>query len=283
MSKERTTEEVRRIKELEAEIRKLKDKRLKRKRGDSPPEEEHRTSSSKNKRKENQKSSSPTTSRTKTITDVEGFRLTTKTKTEKGEADATQKIKKKSASGEPQPRLRKIKPWQGQLPVPEAKEEEWESVLEQGLGELGKEAFEMKTMSTNPDNRQELKNLVEYYLGLLHIDRTIIEDVFFGLEWSKWHRVGEDTPNSEYLNFRLILSAYVVKVTSMLMREHININDSMWWAEEHEDYVQALHSQTHIFKYLSAFNYRYVFGGKHDNILNEIIEIFFDFCTRQME
>lgn len=180
MSKERTTEEARRIKELEAEIRKLKDKRLKRKRGNSPSEEEHRKSSNKNKSKENRKSSSPTTSTSKTITDVDGYRLTTKRKTEKGEVEAIPKIKKKSASGEPEPRLRKLKPWQGQLPVPEAKEEEWESVLEQGLGELGKEAFEMKTMSTNPDNRQELKQMVEYYLGVLHNDRTVIEDIFFG-------------------------------------------------------------------------------------------------------
>jgi len=276
MSKERTPVEARRIKELEAEIRRLKDKRLKRKRGNSPSEEEHRKSSNKNKSKENRKSSSPTTSTNKTITDVDGYRLTTKRKTEKGEVEAIPKIKKKFASSEPEPRLRRIIPWQGQLPMPEAKDEEWANVLEEGLGELGEQAFEMKTLSTNPNNRQELKQTVEYFLGLLHNDRTVIEDVFFGTAENKWHKIVEETPNSEYLNFRLILSAYVVKITSMLMREHININDTMWWDENHDDYGIALFSQTHIFRYLSAFNYRYVFSKKHDNILNEIMEGFFD-------
>ena len=129
MSKERTTDEARRIKELEAQIRKLKDKRLKRKRGTSPSEEEDQRSSNKNKIKGNRKSTSPTTSTTKTFTDVDGYRLTTKKKTEKGEVEAIPKIKKKNGPSEPKPRLRRIKPWHGKLPMPDAKEEEWEGVL----------------------------------------------------------------------------------------------------------------------------------------------------------
>ena len=158
-----------------------------------------------------------------------------------------------------------------EMQKPEAINSEWKQLLESGLENCPRTYFKKVPLSTNPNKRGELKRCVEVYLSLLNGNSKMFH-VFFAQEETGYELADPAEKDSEYINFRLVISAYVLKAATIIMKEYIKIIYGMVKSKEGKWQV-GTESATNIWKFVSPFTWQFVQHVHHVDLINEILDL----------
>ena len=199
----------------------------------------------------------------------DGFQLVTSNKDRKqiNKRSAPSTTEKNAPSGMARP----VGQFVIEMQKPVATVDEWKSVLEQGFRDCPRNYFQKCSMSTNPKKRSELKRCVEVYLSLLNGNSDMFQ-IFFAQEETGYELADPTEKDSSYINFRLLISAYVLNAAAEIMKEYIKINNKMKETEE-GDWQASKNSATQVWRYTSPFTWQFVRYEDHSEMLNRLLDI----------
>ena len=159
-----------------------------------------------------------------------------------------------------------------EMQKPMAVNAEWKQHLEAGFEDCPRNYFKKVPLSTNPRKRSELQRCVEVYLSLLNGNSSMF-DIFFAQEETGYELADPAEKESEYINFRLVISAYVLRVATVIMKNFIKINYGMMVRSEEGKWKLKKNADTNIWRYVSPFTWQFVRQDQHIDMIHQILDM----------